>query len=176
MIAVIKPVSSFEQLITRLLMWSPERRVKFRYSQADIKRCLLRTATEESSFADRHQLRNGAVYSTNCHSLSTSVAEMKMVSAMNPVCTKPAWNILLAWAETESVDDDHTFWLIDKFIAEFGMSEHQRVSATFRKSGRVYSRVVVNRVHPDTGRVVNLYNDALRLNRLVREYNAGATA
>ena len=174
MIAVIKPTTTFEQLLTRLLMWLPERKIKGRYNKEEISECMSRVSEEQKDewlLSGRYPLSNGVVYSTNCLSLSTASIEMSTVAHSNPRCTKPAWNMVISWARDEHVNDEDIFHVIDLILAELGMGEHQRVFAIFRTSERLFSRIIVNRVHPETKRVVNIYQDAIRLNRIVRECN-----
>lgn len=171
MIAVIKPTDTFEQLITRLFMWEPEREVKTRYNKHDIQKCLLRVADEEVLVEMPCRLSNGALYSTNCFSLSSAAAEMSAAARANVRVEKPAWNILLSWREGQHVEDDDVLSVIDMILSNFGMQKHQYICGVFRTDRRLFARLIVNRVHPDTAKVVDIYHDRIALQRIISEYN-----
>lgn len=173
MISIVKPTKPFEQLTTQLFTWKSGRRTEDRFNKSEIVATTERVLREESSFVDGPQLlSNDGLYATNCMSLSTAAAEMKATASCNTKCTTPAFHFLLSWDANEHPSNDEVISYINRCLKQLAMDEHQYIYGVFRPGGRIYARVIVNRVHPVTFKAASIYNSVFTLRDACSQDNA----
>lgn len=105
---------------------------------------------------------------TNCFSWATSAAEMNMVASQNPRCVDPVYHFILSWREHEAPTNAQVFESAQHCISALGMEGHQYVTAIHHDTDNLHCHVAVNRVHPDTLKAANIWNDAEKLQKSCR--------
>ncbi len=76
----------------------------------------------------------------------------------------------LAWAigETPSVEDMEAAAM--QTLKALGLQEHQALMVEHKDTEHVHIHVIANLVHPQTGRVANVYKDQLTLSKWAQDY------
>lgn len=105
---------------------------------------------------------------TNCFSWETSAAEMNMVASQNRRCVDPVYHFILSWQEHEAPTNQQVFDSAKHCIDALGMQGHQYVTAIHFDTDNVHCHVAVNRVHPETFKAANMWNDADELQKCCR--------
>ncbi|MBD8165365.1 TraI/MobA(P) family conjugative relaxase [Erwinia persicina] len=105
---------------------------------------------------------------TNCFSLETSAAEMNMTAMQNRHCKDAVYHFILSWQSDEDPSPDAIFRSVRYSLDQLGMKEHQYVAAIHNDTDNVHCHVSANRVHPETFRAQNMWNDADTLQKSCR--------
>jgi len=106
---------------------------------------------------------------TNCLSLATAATEMRAVADQNGRVRDPVYHVVLSWQHSEHPTDIQMFEAGDAAVAVLGMTDHQYVFAIHRDTDNAHLHLMVNRVHPETGRAVHPGLSYLKLDRCMRE-------
>jgi hypothetical protein len=89
-------------------------------------------------------------------------------------CEKPVYAFSLAWhPEEEAPDKARMIEAGREALKALGMQEHQALMIAHTDTAHPHVHVIVNRVHPDTGKAINLYKDQEKLQAWALEYERG---
>lgn len=114
-------------------------------------------------------LASGVSLEHNGFDLETLVQEFESVAAMKPKVEDPVYHFVLSWAEGDDPTDEQMFTGAREAMTRLGFDGHQYLSAIHRDTDSPHVHVAVNRIHPDTFKVVNPYRDHYTLRRLANE-------
>ncbi|WP_280542712.1 TraI/MobA(P) family conjugative relaxase [Chromohalobacter sp. 11-W] len=114
-------------------------------------------------------LASGVSLEHNGFDLETLVQEFESVAAMKPRIEDPVYHFVLSWAEGDDPTDEQMFTGAREAMMRLGFDGHQYLSAIHRDTDSLHIHVAVNRIHPDTFKVVNPYRDHYTLRRLANE-------
>ena len=79
-------------------------------------------------------------------------------------CEKPVYAFSLAWhPDEEAPDKTRMIEAGREALKALGMQEHQALMIAHTDTAHPHVHVIVNRVHPDTGKAINLYKDQEKL-------------
>lgn len=106
---------------------------------------------------------------TNCLSVQTASAEMKAAADANPRIKDPVYHAVLSWREGEKPSDEQMIKAAAAAQKAIGMAGHQFVYAIHRDTDNAHVHLMINRVHPDTGKGVYPQNDFYKLDKCMRE-------
>lgn len=105
---------------------------------------------------------------TNCFSLETAPAEMNMTAIQNRRCKDAVYHYILSWQSDEDPSTDAVFRSVRYTMEQLGMKDNQYVAAIHRDTDNIHCHVSANRVHPETFRAQNMWNDADTLQKSCR--------
>lgn len=105
---------------------------------------------------------------TNCFSLETAAAEMNMTAMQNRHCKDAVYHYILSWQSDEEPSSDAIFRSVRHTMEQLGMKDHQYVAAIHKDTDNIHCHVSANRVHPETYRAQNMWNDADTLQKACR--------
>ena len=125
-------------------------------------------AVEDFPDGTQRLLAGDVPVETNCFSWATSSAEMNMIAAKNPRCVDPVYHFILSWREHEAPTNAQVFESAQHCISALGMGGHQYVTAIHHDTDNLHCHVAVNRVHPETYKAANIWNDAEKLQKSCR--------
>ncbi len=66
----------------------------------------------------------------------------------------PVTHYVLSWREGEHPTDEQVERAVDIFLDELGLTDHQTIFGVHQDTDNIHCHLAVNRVHPETGRVV----------------------
>lgn len=98
------------------------------------------------------------------------------VRATNPFrgrkVEKPVYTMSIAWHPTrnKTPTDAQMLAAMDEVIKVLGLQEHQAVIVQHTDTKHPHVHLIVNRVHPKTGKIARLGNDYLKVSRWALEY------
>lgn len=92
---------------------------------------------------------------------------MRATAAQSRKCQKPVYHFLVSWREDEAPADATMRLVADQALADLGLTEHQAVLAAHRDTRHRHLHILVNRVHPETGRAWHTGKDWERLERSI---------
>jgi len=90
---------------------------------------------------------------------------MRATAALSLRCKAPAYHFLVSWHRHEAPSAEAMRAVADATCADLGLEEHQRLYVAHDDTEHRHVHVVVNRVHPDTGRAWNRRQDFVRIER-----------
>jgi hypothetical protein len=102
-------------------------------------------------------------------SLSAAVEEMKSVAEMNRAVKDPVYHLILSWPKYEHPTSEQVREAVEIQMKALGFEEHQWIAAVHKDSDNFHVHVAVNKVHPETYRVVNPRGDYFILDKTCRE-------
>lgn len=111
----------------------------------------------------------GVACETNCLSMRTAGAEMKVVAAQNVRVRDPVYHVMLSWPAGEEPTNDQAFECGARALRAVGMEGHQYVFGVHRDTANVHLHIAVNRVNPGTFKAVYPDRDFYKLDRAMRE-------
>ena len=89
--------------------------------------------------------------------------QMTAVAGMNERVRKPCYHMVLSWGDGENPDDRQVLAAARDVLRRMGWQEHQYVLAVHRDRLNVHVHVVLNRVHPLSGKTFSVSHDYARL-------------
>lgn len=98
-----------------------------------------------------------------------AATQMQFSAGLNPHIRSPAYHFVLSWAETERPSDRQMIIAARKAVEELGGSEHQYVVAIHRDRPCHHVHVLLNRIHPVSGKCLPTSHDYARLERACRQ-------
>lgn len=87
--------------------------------------------------------------------------QMQFAAARNVRMRTPVCHIAVSWSETEALTDMEMINAAKMLLSELGADGHQAVIGVHRKDG--HAHIVLNLIHPVTGKTLSLSNDFARL-------------
>mgnify|MGYP003374545249 CR=1 FL=1 len=85
-------------------------------------------------------------------------------------CEKPVYAFSLAWHPEETPDQAHMIETGQAALKVLGMQDHQALMIAHTDTAHPHLHIIVNRVHPETGKAINLYKDQEKLQAWALEY------
>lgn len=85
-------------------------------------------------------------------------------------CTDPVKTISLSWHPSETPTPEQMVEAADSYLAKMGWSEHQAVFVGHNDTEHAHIHIILNRVHPETGRVLDDRRDFRRAQEWALEY------
>ena len=99
----------------------------------------------------------------------SAATQMRLVSELNSRVQKPFYHMAVSWHEQEQPTDAQQIEAADYLIRALGLDDHQAVIAIHRDTAQAHFHIIVNTVHPQTGKVWSKSNDRLRVEKACRE-------
>lgn len=84
------------------------------------------------------------------------------VARSGRVCTEPVKTISLAWHKDDAPSPEHMIEAADSFLAHMKWDGHQAVLVGHRDTEHRHIHIILNRVHPETGRTLDDYRERKR--------------
>ena len=78
--------------------------------------------------------------------------EMRMCAEQNLRCTRPVYHLSLSWAPEDHPTPEQVVATAQRFLLDLGLQEHQALVVRHHDTAHEHVHIVVNRVHPDTGK------------------------
>lgn len=121
-------------------------------------------------FADgRQRVMAGEVAcETNAFSLETAAAEMNMIASQNTRVKDAVYHFIISWPEQDRPTDQQVFESAQYALKSIGLEGHQYVTAIHRDTDNVHAHVAANRVHPETFKAANMWDDVDVLQKSMR--------
>lgn len=85
-------------------------------------------------------------------------------------CEKPVYAFSLGWHPEETPSQEAMIEAGREALAVLKMQDHQAVMIAHTDTAHPHLHVIVNRVHPETGKAINLYKDQEKLSAWALEY------
>lgn len=85
-------------------------------------------------------------------------------------CTNPVKTISLSWHPSEKPTPDQMIEAADSYLKHMGWDEHQAVLIGHNDTAHPHIHIILNRVHPETGLVLDDYKDKKRSQEWALEY------
>jgi Relaxase/Mobilisation nuclease domain len=85
---------------------------------------------------------------------------------------KPVYCFALSWHPDDKPTAAHMIDTAKDAIKRLGLSDHQAVIVEHKDRPHKHVHVVINLVHPETGKMANLYRDERTLDKFAHEYEA----
>ncbi len=98
-----------------------------------------------------------------------AATEMRLVSELNRRVQKPYYHLAASWHAQEQPSDAQQMAAAEHLIEALGLQDHQSVIAIHRDKAQAHFHIVVNTVHPVTGKVWSKSNDHMRVEKACRE-------
>ena len=95
--------------------------------------------------------------------------EMLLTSELNARVQKPYYHLVLSWHEQEQPTSQQMFEAAQHMIQALGLEEHQVVIGEHGDTKRRHIHIIVNTVHPTTGKVWSKSNDHMKIEKACRE-------
>ena len=90
---------------------------------------------------------------------------MRATAAQSVRCKAPVYHFLVSWHHNEAPSLEAMRAVADATCADLGLEEHQRLYVGHDDTEHRHVHVVVNRVHPETGKAWNRRQDYVRIER-----------
>lgn len=100
-------------------------------------------------------------------------AHLKREAGLKPggrKCTEPVKTLSLSWHPSERPGADEMIAAADRFLERMGWQEHQAVYIGHSDTAHPHIHIILNRVHPETGRVLDDYKDFPRAQAWALDY------
>lgn len=85
-------------------------------------------------------------------------------------CTAPVKSISLSWHPSETPTTEQMIAAADSYLTRMGWSEHQALYVGHNDTAHPHIHIILNRVHPETGRVLDDRNDYRRAQEWALQY------
>ena len=92
---------------------------------------------------------------------------MRATAAQSRKCQKPVYHMIISWRPDEAPSDLTMREVADRALLDLGLNEHQAVLAAHRDTNHRHLHILVNRVHPETGKAWHTGKDWERLERSI---------
>lgn len=92
---------------------------------------------------------------------------MRATAAQSRTCQKPVYHMIISWRPDEAPSDLTMREVADQALADLGLGEHQAVLAAHRDTDHRHLHILVNRVHPETGKAWHTSKDWARFERSI---------
>lgn len=93
---------------------------------------------------------------------------MRATAQQSDRVAKPVYHIALSFAPEDQVDRRQMEQVADRLLAHLGLSEHQALLVAHRDRTHRHLHILVNRVHPETGRAWERWKDHVAIQEFLR--------
>lgn len=90
---------------------------------------------------------------------------MRATAAQSVRIDKPVYHLSLSWDPSDPVDRTQVVAVADRVLRELGLEEHQVLLVAHRDTPHPHVHLMINRVHPETGRAWKGWRDFHALQR-----------
>lgn len=94
---------------------------------------------------------------------------MRATAAQNVRVKDPVYHLTLSFDPGDAVDRAAMEHVVDRVIAALDLHGHQLLIVSHRDRGHPHMHLLINRVHPETGRVWNRWQDRAIIQEVLRE-------
>ncbi len=103
----------------------------------------------------------------NLDGVSPEVAHVVMQAAakLSKRVQKPRQHVIVSWAHEDKPSSDQMLSIMDQALADLGLSEHQAMYVAHNDTDHSHVHAIINRVHPDTGKVAKDNHERLKLRK-----------
>lgn len=112
---------------------------------------------------------SGVAVEHNGFDIDTLVQEFESVISMKPNVEDPIYHMVISWGEKDSPSDEQIFDCAKEAIKTLGFDGHQYLNAIHRDTDNPHVHLAINRIHPESYKVVNPYYDYYILGSLMTE-------
>lgn len=98
--------------------------------------------------------------------------QMGVAAGLTPACRQPAYHLVLSWSPLEQPTEEAMLAAARAILQDFGAGGHQHVIALHHDRPHRHVHVILNRIHPISGRVLSTGHDFARLERACRRIEA----
>lgn len=92
-----------------------------------------------------------------------AVRIMRATANKSRRCKSPVYHFVISWTPEENPSEDLKRRIVADTCADLELAEHQRIVIAHQDTRHAHVHVVINRVHPDTGKAWNRQQDWVRL-------------
>ena len=122
----------------------------------------------------RDKVEEGRVAWTSARNLPTDDPElaakiMRATAAQNVRVSQPVYHLALSFDPRDVVDRKTMECVADRVLEELKLKEHQAVIVAHGDRAHSHVHILVNRVHPENGRVWDRWQDYPTIQRVLRE-------
>ena len=124
-----------------------------------------RTAEQQAQEV-RTRERVGFVHTENLGGIKDDRAAIGLMidtARRSTRCKAPVYAFSLAWHPEETPDQAHMIDSGREALKVLGMQDYQAVMISHTDTAHPHLHVIVNRVHPETGKAINVYKDQEKL-------------
>ena len=128
---------------------------------------------KEQAEAVRTRERVGFVHTENLGGIEDDRAAIGLMidtARQSSRCEKPVYAFSLSWHPEETPSQKQMIWAGRDALKVLGMQDHQAVMISHTDTSHPHVHVIVNRVHPETGKAINVYKDYEKLSAWALEY------
>lgn len=90
-------------------------------------------------------------------------AIMASTAALSTGVQKPVYHLPISWPPDEQLPKEVQLQVADQLLADLGLEQHQTLIVAHDDGDCPHIHIVVNTVHPETGRVWNAWRDVFRI-------------
>ena len=106
------------------------------------------------------------IYAEN---LQQAAREMDLVARGNERVEKPVYHLSISWSRDEQPTKEQMVAVADRTLKDLKLSEHQAVIVAHADEPYAHVHIMVNRVHPETGKVWSNSHDWRRIEASLRQ-------
>jgi MobA/VirD2-like, nuclease domain/TraI-like middle domain len=88
---------------------------------------------------------------------------MRATADLSRRCRKPAYHLAISFAKDEHPSRDQMVAVADRLLSDLGLSEHQAAIFSHVDRDHAHFHILINRVHPETGRAWSNSHDRKRI-------------
>jgi hypothetical protein len=133
-----------------------------------------RTAQQQAQGQEvRTRERVGFVHTENLGGIEDDRAAIGLMidtARRSTRCKAPVYAFSLAWHPEETPDQAHMIEAGQAALKVLGMQDHQALMIAHTDTAHPHLHIIVNRIHPETGKAINLYKDQEKLQAWALEY------
>jgi hypothetical protein len=93
---------------------------------------------------------------------------MRATAAQSDRVQKPVYHLAISFDPADPVDRTTMHQVAERLLADLGLQEYQALMVAHRDTGHPHLHVMLNRVHPETGRAWDPKNDYPQIERSLR--------
>lgn len=101
--------------------------------------------------------------------LREAAKEMQITAELSTRCTKPVYHVSLAFDTGDHPTEAQLRTASERVLRTLELEGHQALVVAHRDKAHAHVHVMVNRVHPDTGRAWSASHDYRRIERALRD-------
>ena len=125
----------------------------------------------------RDKVDEGRVAWTSARNLPTDDPElaakiMRATASQNVRVSQPVYHLALSFDPRDVVDRAAMERVADRVLQELKLNEHQAIIVAHADRAHPHMHILINRVHPETGRVWDRWQDQPVIQRVLREEEA----
>lgn len=98
-----------------------------------------------------------------------AAALMDATAAQNVRVERPVYHLSISFDPHDPVTPEQTQQVADRVLAELGLAEHQALIVAHQDRAHPHLHIMLNRVHPETGRAWGRWQDRATIERVLRE-------